>query len=89
MTYLGGVLEFMTTSREHERIKKMLARLLEAWALETGVPLNGYGATTFRKRASARGLEPDECYCVGVLRDVPDLAVEVALSRGGIDMRVF
>jgi Uma2 family endonuclease len=85
MTYLEGVLELMSPSRDHEGIKKCLARLLEIYALERGLPLNGYGSTTFRKRAKERGLEPDECYCVGPLKEVPDIAVEVVLSSGGID----
>ena len=59
--------------------------MLEIYALERGLPLNGYGSTTFRKRAKERGLEPAECYCVGPLKEVPDIAVEVVLSSGGID----
>ena len=30
MTYLEGSLELMTTSPEHERLKKIIARLIEA-----------------------------------------------------------
>lgn len=85
MTYLEGVLELMSPSRDHEWIKKCLARLLEIYAVERDLPLNGYGSTTFRKRAKERGLEPDECYCVGPLKEVPDIALEVVLSSGGID----
>lgn len=85
MTYLRGVLEIMSPSSEHEIVKKLLSRLLETWATEVDVPLNGYGETTFRDRVKELGLEPDECYCVGApLRDVPDLAIEVVLSRSAI-----
>ena len=85
MTYLEGVLEIMSPSLEHEGIKKSLARLLEIYALEKGIELNGYGSSTFRKRARERGLEPDECYCVGVIKEVPDIAIEVIVWSGGID----
>ncbi len=85
MTYLAGVLELMSPSLDHEGIKTSLARLLEIYALERDVPLNGYGSTTFRKRVKERGLEPDECYCVGPIKEVPDIAIEVVLSSGGID----
>jgi Uma2 family endonuclease len=87
MTYLEGVLEIMSPSRQHEGIKKSLARLLEIYAVERGVDLNGYGSTTFRKQAKERGLEPDECYCVGAMKEVPDIAVEVIVTTGGIDRR--
>ena len=85
MTYLEGTLELTTTSPEHERLKKIIARLIEAFAEELDVKLNGYGSATFRKEAAARGLEPDECYCLGELHDVPDIALEIVLTSGGID----
>src|ERR1700760_4499499 len=65
MTYLEGELELMSPSDTHERVKKLIARLFEAWALERDVPLEGIGGTTFRKEAEKRGLEPDECYKLG------------------------
>ena len=85
MTYLEGTLEIMGTSSEHERLKKIIARLLEMYAVEKRITLNGYGNTTFRKEAKQRGLEPDECYCLGELTEVPDIAIEIAITSGGID----
>ncbi len=85
MTFLEGTLEIMGTSSEHERLKTIIARLLEMYAVEKRITLNGYGNTTFRKEAKQRGLEPDECYCLGELREVPDIAVEIAITSGGID----
>lgn len=85
MTYLEGTLELITTSPEHERLKKAIARLIEAFAEELDLDLNGYGSATFRKEAAARGLEPDECYCLGELHEVPDVALEIVITSGGID----
>ncbi len=85
MTYLEGTLEIMSPSSEHEREKTLIARLVEAWAVARRVDLNGYGSATFRKEAKARGAEPDECYVVGALKEVPDIAIEVVLTSGGID----
>src|SRR5690606_12875426 len=65
ITYLRGEVELMATSRGHGRTKKMLARLLEAWAEETGVDLNGYGSWTIKESEEERGAEPDECYVLG------------------------
>lgn len=85
LTYLAGALEIMSPSNDHESLKKLLARLLEAWAEEAGVDLEGLGSTTFRAEAAERGLEPDECYCVGDVRELPDFAIEVVVSSGLID----
>jgi Uma2 family endonuclease len=68
MTYLEGTLEFFMPSIEHEIIKKVLARLIELYSIETNTRLYGYGSTTYRKQAKERGLEPDECYCIGTVK---------------------
>ncbi len=88
LTYLKGALEIMSPSRRHEGYKTRVARLIELFALESDVPLLGYGSTTFRQALEERGLEPDECYVVG--RDLgdddyPDIALEIVISSGGIN----
>src|SRR6266545_8355516 len=67
MTYCEGALELMSPSRAHELWKKTIARLIELYAFLRGLPLVGYGSTTFRREAKERGAEPDECWCVGAL----------------------
>lgn len=86
MTYLGGELELMSPSLEHETLKVQWRRLLEAYADEAGIELNGYGSWTVRSRPRARGVEADECYVIGVQRPrVPDLALEVVWTRWEVD----
>ena len=81
MTYLEGTLELMSPSRNHENYKKLVARLVEAYAEENDLDLRGYGGMTFRKKAKKRGLEPDECYSLGHMGERPDIAIEVATSN--------
>ncbi len=86
MTYLKGALEIMSPSRRHEHEKTAIARMIELYALERDVPLQGWGSTTFKREARERGLEPDECYCLGHdLAEAPDIALEVVVTSGGID----
>lgn len=88
VTYLEGELELMSPSINHELLKKTLARLLEAYAEERGIELNGYGSWTVKSAKNKLGVEADECYVVG-LRDaeptIPDIAIEVVWTSGGID----
>ena len=88
VTYLDGELELMSPSINHEIFKKTLARLLEAYAEERGIELNGYGSWTVKSAKDKLGVEADECYVVG-LRDteptIPDIAIEVIWTSGGID----
>lgn len=87
LTYLEGTLELMSPSLLHEDAKKIIARLLETWAMERDIDLRGFGSTTFRREARQRGLEPDECYKLGKLEEdgVPDIAIEVVVSSGLVD----
>jgi Uma2 family endonuclease len=87
LTYLEGTLELMRPSMLHEDAKKIIARLLEAWATEHRIDLRGFGSTTLRREARQRGLEPDECYKLGELAEdaVPDIAIEVVVSSGLVD----
>jgi Uma2 family endonuclease len=85
MAYLDGVLELISPSRRHEYAKTLIARLVEAYAEERGLSLNGFGSETFRKKAQDAGVEPDECYCVGPAKKVPHFAIEVFYTSGGVD----
>ncbi len=85
LSYLEGTLEIMMTSREHEKIKKILGMLIEAYFLEKRTRFVAIGSATFRKKAKLRGLELDECYCIEQEKEFPDIAIEVALTSGYVD----
>jgi Uma2 family endonuclease len=85
LTYLEGTLELMSPSRKHEFTQKNIAKLLEAYLEEARIRHYPLGSTTFRKQEKSRGIEPDECYCIGEDKEFPDLAIEVVISSGGID----
>jgi Uma2 family endonuclease len=83
MYYLDGAIELASSTKAHEGRKKTLARLLELWATESKVALNGFGSWTLKNEIRETGAEPDECYIVGDATEqgIPDLAIEVEWSR--------
>jgi Uma2 family endonuclease len=85
MTYLNGQLEIRATSRQHEVTRKQIARLLELFCLERDIPLFGYGQMTFQDEETERGLEANECYARGKDKPIPDVALEVVVTRGLLD----
>jgi Uma2 family endonuclease len=87
VTYLDGVLELMSPSRSHEGITRLLARLLEAYAEETGRDLDSYGSWTLKHKRQRAGIEPDNCFVVdgGADPRIPDLAIEVVWTHGGLE----
>lgn len=98
LTYDDGLLEIFMPGKKHERVKKILARLIEAYSDEAGIDAEGFGSTTFKSKRRKKGLEPAECYYVqsfgkiaGLDRDFdletdppPDLAIEVDITSGSI-----
>lgn len=85
LAYLDGTLEIMSPARPHEHHKTLIARLIEAYADEQELDLIGFGSETFRRKSQKAGLEPDECYCVGEAKPLPDFALEVVHTGGGLD----
>lgn len=88
ITYLCREVELMTPSWDHEFQRKLLARLIEAYAEESGIDLCGVGSWTIKQAAKQRGIEPDECYVVGAFEsppDIPNIAIDVVWTSGGLD----
>jgi Uma2 family endonuclease len=98
VVYDQGRLEIMAPSSFHETVKTIVARIIETYALAADIPIVGWGSTTFRDKALARGLEPDECYYVAHVAAMegkrtwdprvdppPDLAIEVDISQYLLD----
>lgn len=83
--YLDGQLEIMSTSEEHERIKKWIADLMAVYFEETGIEIMPRGQATMRAALKKAGAEPDESWCIGEEKKFPDLVLEIALSSGGIN----
>ncbi|MGF1589725.1 MAG: Uma2 family endonuclease [Pleurocapsa sp.] len=86
VAYLSETLEIMSPSRSHELDKKAIARLLEAYFEEKRIHFWGLGSTTFRSEVKGAGKEPDDCYCIGTDKDIPDLAIEVIYTSGGVNI---
>lgn len=103
MTYDSGRLELMSPSSDHERVKKLIAQLIEAFTEEMGIGLCSLGSTTWNRRAADKGLEADECYYILnrhrlptdreldlALDPPPDLAVETEVSRSVVSrLRIY
>jgi len=98
LSYDQGILEIMTLSYRHERLKSLFAHLLAVLAEELNLNLVGAGSTTFRLAGAARGTEPDDCYYIHQTeriagRDIidlatdppPELVVEVDISHPSLD----
>jgi len=85
VTYLDGVLEIVSPSLRHEGVKSRIGDLLLLYFLETDTAYYPKGSTTFRRQETRGGTEADESYCIGTDKALPDLAIEVVITSGGIN----
>jgi Uma2 family endonuclease len=89
-TYLDGILEIMSPPSEaHEEPKSTVSRLVEAFLQDKAVRFYIQGSLTQGKKKDGARLEPDECYSIGAKKAVPDLAIEVTVTSGGINKLVI
>lgn len=101
VTYYRGTLELMSPSYPHDRIARLLCRLVHTLAEELDVPIASAGTTTWRRKIRRAGLEADESFFlhsepmirgkskIDLRRDPPpDLVIEVEVSRRMVGMRM-
>lgn len=87
LTYLNGWVEIMAPlSDAHEEPKNTLGQLLEIYMRHKNIRFYGRGSTTIGMKELAARKEPDESYCLGQRKSVPDLAVEIVVTSGGINI---
>jgi len=102
-TYDQGEMEVIMPSLRHEALTRLFQTLMTDLLRALRVPYKSGGSTTFRRQGLARGLEPDNCYYLRDLERfhvpteadppegiaVPDLAIEVEVSRSALDKLVI
>ncbi|MEG4489106.1 Uma2 family endonuclease [Microcoleus sp. D2_18a_B4] len=86
LSFLNGVLEIKLMPGEpHETIKKRIAGLLELYLLMAGFDFTPTGSMTLESETGKVKREADESYKLAPGRRLPDLAIEIVFSSGGID----
>lgn len=87
ISYLDGVMELTAPGKTHESRSWLIGSLLEVWADENEILLEGLKSWTLKAEGKDAGAEPDECWVVGDRPHAtkPDLALEVVQTHGGLD----
>lgn len=62
--YDDGFLEVEVPLFEHESTNRILQNLITTLCVEKEIDFINAGSTTFRKRAKAKGVEPDTCFYI-------------------------
>lgn len=87
LSYLAGVMEIMSPiGKTHEYIKSTLGLLLEAYMRSQNIRFYKRGGFTLEELGYAY-CTPDESYCIGSDKEIPDIAIEIIVNSGTIDRR--
>ena len=84
LAYFNGTIEILMPGRTHELFKSIIGMLIELFCLEMAIEFEPTGSMT-QEREGEVSLEADESYCFGTSKSIPDLAIEVVLTSGGLD----
>lgn len=96
--YDNGTLEVEVPRAEHEVPIRILADLVTNLCVEKDIGVRNFGSTTLRKRAKAKGIEPDTAFYIKNEQQVrgllnldlskdppPDLAIEVDVTSPSLN----
>ncbi|MGL5063964.1 MAG: Uma2 family endonuclease [Microcoleus sp.] len=86
LSFLDGVLEIIRMPGEpHETVKERIGALLELYLLMAGFDFTPTGSMTLESETATVKREADKSYKLAPNRRLPDLAIEVVFSSGGIN----
>ena len=84
LTYIDGSLEMMSpVGEQHETYKRNISYLLGTYLDRKEIRFYGRGSFTLKMPQRAAG-EPDESYCIGSDKALPDLVIEVVVTEDAL-----
>ena len=100
IAYDEGEMEIMSPLRVHERVGRLIGRMVETWTEVQGIDVVSNSSTTFKRDDFSKGFEADESYYIQnadavrhleevdlALHPGPDLVIEVDITNSS--MRKF
>ena len=82
--YYKNTVEILMPGREHEIFSRLIGFLIGLFCLENSIEFEPLGSATQKKEGEVSA-EPDESYCFGSSKLIPDLVIEVMFTSGGPD----
>jgi Uma2 family endonuclease len=83
LDYFEGIISIIAPSRNHERIAQIIICLINAYCRKYQLKYFAFGSSDI-KNPPVAGKQPDASYCFENEKEIPDLAIEVVFSSGGV-----
>ncbi len=80
--YFDGEIEILMPSKLHEIFSHVLGVLLTNFLAYQGILFLGMG-TADQEKEGISSAQPDQSYCIGKQKKIPDLSIEIVFTSGG------
>jgi Uma2 family endonuclease len=81
--YYDGTIEILMPGQDHETFAHIIGYLITTFLVEMGIFFKPTGAMT-QEKSGFVSVQADESYCIGSVKPIPDLSIEVVFTSGGI-----
>jgi Uma2 family endonuclease len=81
--YYDGAIEILMPGQDHETFARVIDYLVTTFLVEQGIFFKPTGAMT-QEKPGVVCAQADESYCIGSVKPIPDLSIEVVFISGGI-----
>ncbi|NET57352.1 MAG: Uma2 family endonuclease [Symploca sp. SIO2E6] len=83
LSYYEGIIEILMPGQDHESFARVLGYLVTTFLVEQGIFFKPTGAMT-QEKSGVVSAQADESFCIGSVKPIPDLSIEVVFTSGGI-----
>ncbi|NEP09580.1 MAG: Uma2 family endonuclease [Symploca sp. SIO2C1] len=81
--FYDGTIEILMPGREHEIFASIIGYLVTTFLTEQGIFFQPTRSMT-QEKSGVVSAQADESYCIGSVKPIPDLSIEVVFTSGGI-----
>lgn len=82
LSFYNGEIELLMPGREHEVFGHIIGWLVSCFLMQKGIFFQPTGSMT-QERERQASTEADQSYCIGSVKPIPDLSIEVVFTSGG------
>jgi Uma2 family endonuclease len=85
LSYFNGTIEILMPGQLHETFSRIIGWMLSTFFLtKTTIDFTPTGSVT-QECAGEAAAQADESYCIGMLKPIPDLSIEIIFTSGSIN----
>lgn len=84
LSYFDGTIEILMPGQAHETFSRIIGWMLTYFLAAKQIPFTPTGSVT-QERAGIAAVQADESYCIGEVKPIPDLSIEVVFTSGNLN----